>query len=75
MSEINWIDAFKEKPKLEDPLILTMESGDVVTGWLRKIRDDDIYYCIGNEYAAWDFEFNYDLGAVTHWAKRPKAAI
>lgn len=64
---MKWKDPFKEKPKIGINLLLKTESGQIVTGWLSKMRDDDIYYCLGNEYSAWDYEFNYDLGAVVGW--------
>lgn len=69
MSE--WISVFKEKPEINSKLLLMTESGEIVTGWLKQLRDDDIYYCIGNEFCAWDYEFNYYLGAITHWMPLP----
>ena len=70
MSE--WISVEDEKPALEKRVLLLTESMDVVTGWLRKMRKDDIYFCFGNEYISWDFEFNFDVGAVTHWMQLPE---
>lgn len=64
---MNWFNALKEKPRLNECLLLKTESGDIVTGWLAKLSNDDFYYCFGNEYSSWDYEFNYDLGAVTHF--------
>lgn len=69
MSE--WVSVDDEKPALEKRVLLLTESMDVVTGWLRKMRKDDIYFCFGNEYIFWDFEFNFDVGAVTHWMQLP----
>lgn len=70
MSE--WISVFKKKPYPEERILLQTESGEIVTGWLRELTADDIYYCFGNESAGWDFEFNFDLGSVTHWMPLPQ---
>jgi hypothetical protein len=56
--------------KLENPSLLLTESGQIVTGWLRQL-DDDKYFCFGNEHASWDFEWNFDLGAVIGWLPLP----
>jgi hypothetical protein len=42
------------------------ESGQIVTGWLRQL-DDGRYFCFGNEFTSWDFEWNFDIGAVVGW--------
>lgn len=65
----NWVNAFECKPPTEQRVLLMTESGELVTGWLRKLDGDNWYYCFGNEFLSWDYEFNYDLGAVTHWKK------
>ena len=67
-----WVNAFECKPSTEQRVLLMTESGEIVTGWLRKLDSDNWYYCFGNEFSAWDYEFNYDLGAVTHWMPLPE---
>lgn len=56
--------------KLETPCLLLTESGQVVTGWKREC-EGGIYFCYGNEYASWDFEYNYDIGTATHFNPLP----
>jgi hypothetical protein len=70
-----WVSVFKEKPSLGSSVLLYLESGSIVTGWRAKISCDDFYYCIGNASTAWDYEFNFDAGAVTHWMPLPTAPI
>lgn len=69
---MDWIDIDEEMPKLDVNVLVKLESEDVVTGWLSKIRDDDIYFCLGNPYISWDYVFNFDCGTVTHWMPLPE---
>ena len=56
--------------ELEKPCLLLTESGQIATGWLRQLEDDR-YFCVGNEFASWDFEWNFDLGSVIGWLPLP----
>ena len=67
-----WVSVDDELPALEERVLLKTQSNEVVTGWLRKLTEDDIYFCFGNEFSVWDFDFNYDLGAATHWMPLPE---
>lgn len=68
----NWISVEDRMPELEERVLLITQSGEIVTGWLRKLPQADTYFCFGNVFAGWDYDFNYDLGAVTHWQILPK---
>lgn len=72
---MEWVRVDDRMPELEKPVLLLSEAEDIITGFLRKIREDDIYFCIGNEYTSWDYVFNYDIGTITHWMSLPEPPL
>lgn len=72
---LNWISVDDRIPELEKPVLLFSETKDTFTGFLRKTSEDDIHFCIGNEYTSWDYMFNPDIGTITHWMPLPEPPL